>query len=814
MKRVYISYIAIAAALVGQMQAADNVPLVMQQRQSSPWYSNNFGASAEQHFPIIKPETMTTRMASSEVAHNAIGLFRDDVDFLVSGRVRQEGQIFDRPLTMRDDFNDVYAFVRSKLNLDFHSQYGRRSYGKPAAQMGMRLTTFTLWADPYIYTPILSEKVYYHATNFLKKAEISEHHHRGVVPLVFLEEGWIKINFDTFLAGLNFPLSLQVGTFPFIVGRGISLGDYFEGGVEAFGFERRGDIGNAPQRPDGLLISAGIGEHGIAEFYYSKWRKRSSGPDWTREEVNAKRLDRDETLDVRNIERGTHSDTDIFAARFGYNVQLSDEDQVVKHTLYMEPYAVYLSAPELKVEFDADAGLRQGTVGFMAEYAHGNWSVNFEMAAQYGKQHMYPIDRNHLVIDDAYYTQTATLFDGASPTSSAVAGRLDKQIGQPMKYQSHVFVGIETPGSDPVTSEYLPYHAYYVSDEMQHINADRTPAEQGGQIRNAAPLHSTDTFVAGNKYVSQKATADTGTFGNSSLYSQYQFKTGVAYYDNLFGFLSAAPDGSLFNANLPFGAQRRFRNDYTVTNLGAMAMLDVRYSLPKDRVNFSFAAGYVGGDAYPFQPDELDKQTNHFMPLRDANYVGRYVTSFVMLYPRKFPRPMEMSDNDLFAHNNYKTMQNLQYLGFGSQWYPLESGTLMLEGNAIYFWEVAPPHKWNTHQDRTFPHNTSSSDGAGKEDSLYKFIQQNEVHFSGSSTTELASKQLGLELNVVIAWRPYKSLQFDLRAGIFLPGKLYSDIQGCPNINTRRVDQKGEWHYDSLGTQMVSGGQMRVTYKF
>ncbi|MDQ5940476.1 MAG: hypothetical protein QG632_202 [Candidatus Dependentiae bacterium] len=831
MNRTYIFCLALMVSLIGHILARDPEVSLMHNRQSSLWYSNNFGASAEQHFPVLCTDLMTTRLAMSqtEVTDNAIGLYREDVDFALSGRVRQEGQLFDRPLTLRNDFNDIYAFTRSKLNLDFNSQYGVRTYGKPAAQMGMRLTAFSLWADPYIYTPILSEKVYFHATNFLKKAEIGEHSHRGIVPLVFLEEGWLRINFDAFLDTINYPLSIQVGTFPFIVGRGISLGDYFEGGDEYRGFERKGDIGNAPQKPNGLLITAGISDNAVFEFYYSKWQERSSGPLYNREEVNAKRLDRDLSLDPRNIERGISADTDIFAARLGCTFNFDDE----QHALYVEPYAVFLNAPELKVEFDADSALRQGTFGVMTEYSYGNWSINCETAFQYGKQHMFPIDRNHLIVDDAYYTQTATLYgtggDAGEPQQSTVAGRLDQQIGQPVKYHSHIFLGASLNGSSDhstdaaatvagldATTEYLPYRAYYVSDEMQHINANRVMAEQGGKIRCAAPLHSTDDFTAGKLYVSQKQAPDHGTFVNGSLYSQYLFKTGVDYYDTVFNVVNTAPNGILFNANLPFGAQRRFRPEYTVTNLGVMGLLDVRYTLPESRMNFSAAMGYVGGDAYPFQASaERDKDSSHFMPLRDSNYVGRYVTSFVMFYPRYLPRPMEMSDNDLFAHNDYKTLENLQYVGVGSQWYPLASGTVMVEGNAICFWEVSPPHKWNINQPRSFARNSATDgSGHGKEDSLYAYIQQNELYFSGSSTTTLASKCLGLELNALVSWRPYDSLQFDLRAGIFIPGALYTDIQGCPNANTRRVDQKGDWRYDSLGTQMVSGGQARVTYRF
>jgi hypothetical protein len=798
MKKLYI----ISAILSGVGSIYSGAP-VLHNAQTALWYTNSFGASAEDQFPVLRPELFAATTQSPELK-NSLGIGMEDVDFLLGGRVRQEGQMFDRPLTLRDDYNDRYGFVRSKLNLDFTSQYGRRTFGKPAAQMFLRLTAFSIWDDPYLYTPVLSEKVYFHGTNFLKKAEIDSHTHRGVVPLMFLEEGWVKIHFDTFLKGIDYPLSLQVGSFPFIVGRGVSLGDYFEGGVEAFGFERRGDIGNAPQKPTGLLVSIGVGQQGMLELYYSKWRKRSHGPDWTREEVKAKRLDRDETADPRTIERGTNSDNDIFAARLGYNVYTCGESK----KLYLEPYGVFLNAPELKVEFDADSGLRQGTVGCMTEYTAGNWSVNFECAVQYGKQYMHPIDRNHVVVEDAYYTQTATTFnEDGEPSASAVAGRLDKQIGQPVKYQSHVVLGFVNPEND--AEEFLPYRAYYVSDEMQHINAYRSPAEQGGVIRKAAPTSSTDTHIAGEKYISQKHTPD-DSFTNGSLYSQYQFKTGVTYFDTLTGITGSTPNGRLYNANLPFGAQRRFREGYTVTNIGVMALCDVRYSMPSKRMNFSAAVGYIGGDEYPFTTQEVDKTTKSFMPLRDSNYVGRYVTSFVMLYPRKLPRPMEMSDNDLYAHNNYKTMQNLEYIGFGSQWYPLASGTVLLEANVLSFWEVTPPHAWNKYQDRTFPNNSRP----GKEDSIYKYLQDSELHFSGSATDQFAASHLGIELNMVLSWRPYKSLQFDLRSGIFIPGGLYTDTQGCPNTNTRRIDEKGEWHYDSLGTQMVSGGQLRVTYKF
>ena len=205
--------------------------------------------------------------------------------------------------------------------------------------------------------------------------------------------------------------------------------------------------------------------------------------------------------------------------------------------------------------------------------------------------------------------------------------------------------------------------------------------------------------------------------------------------------------------------------------------------------------------------------------MRDANYVGRWVTSFVMLYPRKLPRPTEMSDNDFFAHKNYQTMQNLQYVGVSAKWLPLaRKKTLSLEANALYFWEVSPPHVWDKYKVRTFENSQVDTEngGGGKEDKFYKYIQDEELHFAGAATSEWASRKLGAELNAVAKWLPFQNCELVARLGAFFPGKLYSDTQGCPSINTRRVgsNKDGDVRHESLGTKIVTGGMLRITYKF
>lgn len=805
---VSAGYAPVAAATAG------NTARTLHKRQADFWYTNNFGASAKDVFPLLEPDAI-----EEDVSH--IGLAREDVDMHLGGRIRQEGFLFDRSLTLRDDYNDRHGFTRSKINLDFDTQYGRRQYGKPAAQMHARMTAFTVWDAENTYTPVLEQKVYFNQSNHLKKAEIGKHDHRGVVPRFYLEEGWVRINFDAFVGNMNNDVSLQVGHFPFMVGRGVSLGDYPFTGVEFLGWEREGDIGNVTQRPVGALFSVGLGRHNDInlEFYYSQSRKRSHGPDWTREEIRANRLDGVNNEDPVAIQRGTDNDQDIYAIRGSFMASLGKRGC---NNVYVEPYMVVVNAPELKVEFDGDASAQLFTFGSMAEYSSGNWAVNAEFAGQVGYHQMHAIDRNHLVVDDSYYMERATNFDGdGKPGFAGVAGRLDLQGGSPAKFHSHILLGAQTSEPDNLTSgesEYLPYRNYYIDEEMQHINSHRDTAHQGDLVRIANTTTNPTLAAKPGAAYDNKTLFD--SLENLEIpqdgpYGAYKFKSGIDYYDNLFTILGVKPDGFLHNANMPFGGMRRFRPEYRLSCRSIMALCDVAYTTDDKRAVFAAAFGHIGGDEYPFNTEE-DKKYSGFIPHRDANYVGRWVTSFVMLYPRKLPRPIEMADKDFLAHKNYQTMQNLQFVGLSAKWLPFEhKNTLSLEGNALYFWQVAPPHKWDVNTDRQFV-NSKSSNGIGKETSFYKYIQDKELHFSGSATHEYASSALGAELNGVIKWLPFANCELVARLGVFMPGQLYKDIEGCPNINTRRVGSNldGDVRHDSLGTKLVTGGMLRMTYKF
>jgi len=722
-------------------------------------------------------EPLYEERALSEYAHHndfLIGLARKDIDITLSGRSRQEGFLFDKSLTFRDDYNDTYSFMRSKINLDTKVTYGKRTYSSAAVEAGIRLTAFNVWDNVDVYVPTVEEPVYLSAGNFLKRAEISKHHHDGVVTHFYLEDGWLQLNAAAFEPTLrDMPVSLKVGYFPYLVGRGVALGDYFDGAVQHLGWKTPGNPGNGTQRNAGALLQVGP-DRSRFEFFYSRWRNRNHGPDLTREEVKFKRLDIDENK-TENIQRGVNGNRHLMAARFLFKSKKGAD--VAYH---VEPYLVYVRAPELEVEFEGDASANMGTFGVMSEFSFKNFTVNIEMAGQFGEQVMHPIDRNHLIVGDSYAVGDDNNH-ALSSLGTMRSGKLYETYGSPMKYNSHILLAVNNGSED----EYLPYRSFYSSQETKALNSNRTVAARGKVIidpETGAPLQ------------------------DEQLYNMYQFVggTGVAKYDK-YDPKVVKVNGTYMNADIPFGGGRRFRDRYTLSMRGKMLLLDASYRLPSGRGVFGFACGHISGDAYPFN-EEKDKTYKGFVPFKDANYTGRSVRSYAMFGARKLGRPAGFSDSLMHSPVTYESATNLNFIGCGVKSVPLGTDIpVRLEMNLLSFWQDVPPYAWDKEGVRTF--------GDEKLDGIYKKAQS-DLHFSGARRAQRASSHLGYEINAMIAWRPIQTCEFSLLSGMFLPGQLYKDSDGMPHAYTIRRDRDGEMHFDSMGSKAALGAMLRLTLWF
>lgn len=334
--------------------------------------------------------TTTAFGLAKPISESRVALETYDVDLFLDGRVRQEFFYFDRVSSLRDDFLDTYHFIRNKANLGAYAECGRHAFkGTPAAQAQLRFCAYNYWDHPTQYAKISEENTVLNKGQFRDEIVMgSEHQHYGTIPMIYQDEAWINIDFDTFLPETQVPFSFKIGYFPYKVGRGVSLGDYHDGSISFMGWQDRTCESNATQSPPGILLTAEFSPSLQAELYYSKWRSYSTTPTATRAPTLAPLLDVDpQSIDSKDISRGTKADRELFAAR------LLIDGSGKGITWHLQPYAVYVHAPEQKIEVLDDASTKLGTIGLMAEVGGGPWQVNVEAAAQFGHQDMHAIDR-------------------------------------------------------------------------------------------------------------------------------------------------------------------------------------------------------------------------------------------------------------------------------------------------------------------------------------------------------------------------------------------------------------------------------------
>lgn len=188
-----------------------------------------------------------------------------------------------------------------------------------------------------------------------------------------IQEAWIKLNVDQLFSN-NEPISFSIktGIFPFFVGRGISLGDWNNGGSSAYGFVNNGSETDAPKFPAGILISGNIFKDTLDyDFYFSP------SPN---EEILESNSPSGSGFITQSSLTGLN-ERHIVSGRLKFSTDLYNGAKS-----YIEPYFVFYNSPRNTTATAFDTPLRFFTTGFMLDHKCGGFSFNFECAKQFGRQ--------------------------------------------------------------------------------------------------------------------------------------------------------------------------------------------------------------------------------------------------------------------------------------------------------------------------------------------------------------------------------------------------------------------------------------------
>ncbi len=673
--------------------------------------------------------TIREGTACPKKSANILQLKRNDISMTLDGGIKDDFFFYNNIRTLRNDYSDQNNFVRHKMNLDFKTEQGVKRYGKPASEAEVKLTNYIYWQQNGHYLPFSRDDI--RSTDLDSVIVARDVTVKTLMPLIFVEQAWFKLNLDTFMKAFDKnPAFLQVGFFKYMVGRGISLGYHEDVAVDYLGWPGEGHYTRYPSMPPGVLFRMALSKNWTADLYWMKWTSVSTDLEDTLAPTRAQRLD-------AGPGRGTNKDRSNYVLKFDYQPEKSPLGK-----LHLQPYLVHTNAPEQSIEFEADASAKLTTLGTMVDCTYGNFNVNVEVAGQFGHQDVHAIDRN---------VKEGTTF-------------------------SHVFL------DGPLSNRRAP---------ISKTKAAATPSEgkfnQTDELSYWINLPSNRTLDSqGKKIVGAKAPG------------------GVSGID-------------IFNADT-FG-NPRFRPGYKLDYQGFMALADVSYTFDEWPYKLTTAAGYISGDNYPYN-EETNRTYRGFVPMR-SRYTGQSMENFLIFDRLVIPRPLNISHRTLWAYNNLKDLSNLQFLGIGLTWYPMnDRKKCSCTTNIWGLWEVAQLKKWD--QYGSYPDKTIDNQIALERARLgFPNVPREKISATtpppgntGWISNKDASQMLGVEIDIRATYNFLDHASGYALVCLFLPGGLYRDLEGQPNFTTRRVDNQGLSHYDSLGSEPAFATVVGLNYKF
>jgi hypothetical protein len=310
----------------------------------------------------------------------------NDWEYVFSGVFKPESFYAKNPtwLNNLNPFDRIY-YSRHVLDLTVNILYGAQTYSTKIAELLFQLRNKGVWGNPESIASTTEADI-----KILEVVNSISHKHGFPRHIFWIRQLWLQfiIN-EAFSLPFNNVHTFTIGAFPFQLGRGIALGDAYAVGPESLGFYADSAI---DQYAFGAKFSGELLTRILSyDLYTAILQNNSSNLGDTAKKILGQEFGRLETP-----ERGFGKINFLFAGRLNWNV--FDNDWLGRMTI--EPYALYNSDPEQKIEFRADATSKLGTVGLAGEFYGTRFEAGFDYAMNFGQQRVKGWDRNVIKADD------------------------------------------------------------------------------------------------------------------------------------------------------------------------------------------------------------------------------------------------------------------------------------------------------------------------------------------------------------------------------------------------------------------------------
>lgn len=316
----------------------------------------------------------------------------------LGGKSATEYRFAKNATLLNRDLPDEVGHFRQTVDTDLNYAYGEKKFGHKAVELAASMRFKTIWGkvgDKWTSTEDNSDFKVGNA------AVSSSHNHKNRRPYLWFKEAWLKASLNAIAGSDNEKLhTVTAGFFPFYVGRGIAFGPFYGVGRSYLGFFSRETDYSAP----GFLLSGELVKDALwYDVYYSKLEEKSESFSDVFNSNMEKIVGRESTPWT-----GVGKDSDLFVAR----LKIKPLDNESAGTLELEPYVMYNEDSNQKVEEAFDSKTILGAVGAGLEYKNKNFEFGGEVAANYGHENLFHLDRNKVILSNTVYpTEHATTTD-------------------------------------------------------------------------------------------------------------------------------------------------------------------------------------------------------------------------------------------------------------------------------------------------------------------------------------------------------------------------------------------------------------------
>ena len=380
-----------------------------------------------------------------------------DSEFKFSTKLRLPELFYGRNIRLLNDGNPTDQVLYARHTLDLYSEYrfGQASRGYDVVLGKLNVRNKGVWGDPESISPVTDSEVR------ALDAVFGNHRHFIARHIFWIRELWLQFSVSDLLGipTCNYH-TLTMGAFPFELGYGISLGTAYATDATDLGYFSESAI---DQYAFGAKLSGDLVKDRLTYDLYAAILNNKSA---TFDNVNAS---------IRSQQYGHRNDPARGFGVINYVVasRLRWRPIVAQFTkVEFEPYILYNSNPEQKIEFIGDSESKLATIGLSGDFVANRFDFGFDTALNFGRQKVFGFDRNIIVL-----------------TRDDTTGAL-KEVNKRV-LQSPV------PGKIPTSRQLAPN----VSSNQPIINAAPQSAAQNGKlIETDQPSPLGDLYNDSNRF--------------------------------------------------------------------------------------------------------------------------------------------------------------------------------------------------------------------------------------------------------------------------------------------------------------------------